>query len=167
MSLAPLDLENTSGALNQPKVIYAGDAYQGQPYIVVTEDGIILVGDANTVVNVGPEFGVLLSGKLSLSAMPDQIAIGGGYWRLNPLLTSCVPSMTWCFASRPHKYSAHARWLAPPLPRTRDGRPARSTRPVAEVTQVIAQLSNSGQHPFLHLGISYPAPWLPTINSGF
>jgi hypothetical protein len=154
MSLAPLDLENTSGALNQPKVIYAGDAYQGQPYIVVTEDGIILVGDANTVVNVGPEFGVLLSGKLSLSAMPDQIAIGGGYWRLNPLLTSCVPStgaitvvLTWCPASRPHKYSAHARWPAPPLPRTRDGRPARSTLPAAEVTQVIAQLSNSGQHP--------------------
>ena len=94
MSLAPLDLENTSGALNQPKVIYAGDAYQGQPYIVVTEDNIILVGDQNTVINVGPDFGVLLSGKLSLSAMPDQIAIGGGYWRLNPLLTSCVPSTT-------------------------------------------------------------------------
>ncbi len=54
MSLAPLDLENSSGALNQPKVIYAGDAYQGQPYIVVTEDNIILVGDANTVVRPGP-----------------------------------------------------------------------------------------------------------------
>lgn len=26
--------------------------------------------------------------------MPDQISIGGGYWRLNPLLLSCVPSTT-------------------------------------------------------------------------
>jgi len=89
-----LDLENSAGALDPSKVVYAGDAYHGQPYVVVTEDGIILVGDQNTVVNVGPDFGVLLSGKLSLSAMPDQISIGGGYWRLNPLLTSCVPSTT-------------------------------------------------------------------------
>lgn len=88
------DLENSQGALNQPKVIYAGDAYQAQPYLIVTEDEIILVGDHANVINVSPEFGVYLSGKLSLSAMPDQIAIGGGYWRLNPLLTSCVPSTT-------------------------------------------------------------------------
>ena len=26
--------------------------------------------------------------------MPDQISIGGGFWRLNPLLLSCVPSTT-------------------------------------------------------------------------
>lgn len=96
MSATPsvLDLENTGGALNQPKVLYAGDAYQGQPYVVVTEDGIILVGDKNNVINVSPEFGIMLAGKISLSAMPDQIAIGGGYWRLNPLLTSCVASTT-------------------------------------------------------------------------
>lgn len=94
MSLPPLDLENSSGDLNQPKVIYAGDAYQGQSYIVVTDEGIILVGDKNNVINISPDFGVLLAGKLSLSAMPDQISIGGGYWRFNPLLTSCVPSTT-------------------------------------------------------------------------
>lgn len=89
-----LDLENAAGSASQPKVIYAGDAYQGQPYLVITEDGIILVGDKNTAINVSSNFGVLLSGKLSFSAMPDQISIGGGYWRFNPLLTSCVPSTT-------------------------------------------------------------------------
>jgi hypothetical protein len=94
MSLAPLDLENAAGDLNQPKAIYAGDAYQGQPYIVVTDESIILVGDKNNVINITPEFGVMLAGKLSLSAMPDQIALGGGYWRFNPLLVSCVPSTT-------------------------------------------------------------------------
>jgi hypothetical protein len=96
MSATPLvlDLENAAGDLNQSKVVYAGDAFQSQPYIVVTQDQIILVGDKTNAINVSPEFGILLSGKLSLSAMPDQISIGGGYWRFNPLLTSCVPSTT-------------------------------------------------------------------------
>lgn len=94
MSVPVLDLENAAGSPNQPKVLYAGDSYQGQPYIVITEDQIIIVGDKNNAINVNPDFGVLLSGKLSLSAMPDQISIGGGYWRFNPLLTSCVPSTT-------------------------------------------------------------------------
>jgi hypothetical protein len=26
--------------------------------------------------------------------MPDQISIGGGFWRFNPMLLSCVPSTT-------------------------------------------------------------------------
>ncbi len=26
--------------------------------------------------------------------MPGQISIAGGYWRLNPMLLSCVPSTT-------------------------------------------------------------------------
>jgi hypothetical protein len=96
MASAPavFDLENTGDSLQQPKVIFAGDAYQGQPYLIVTEDEIILVGDKGNVINVSPEFGVYMAGKISLSAMPDQISIGGGYWRLNPLLTSCVPSTT-------------------------------------------------------------------------
>jgi hypothetical protein len=96
MSATPpvLDLENVAKALNQPKVLYAGDAYQGQPYLVISEDSIILVGDKNNVINVSADFGIMLAGKISLSAMPDQIAIGGGYWRLNPLLTSCVASTT-------------------------------------------------------------------------
>jgi hypothetical protein len=96
MSSTPLvlDLENAAGARNQPKVLFAGDAYQGQPYVYVDGDQIILVGDKTNVINVSPDFGVLLSGKISFSAMPDQIALGGGYFRFNPMLTSLVPSTT-------------------------------------------------------------------------
>ena len=36
----------------------------------------------------------MLSGQLSLSASPDQISFGGGYWRFNPLLLTCLPSTT-------------------------------------------------------------------------
>lgn len=94
MAAPIVDLENSAGHLNQPKIVYAGDAYQGQPYILVDGDQIILVGDKQTAVNVNPEFGVLLAGKISFSAMPDQIALGGGFFRLNPMLTSLVPSTT-------------------------------------------------------------------------
>jgi hypothetical protein len=88
------DVQNSSNAPLQPKVIYAGDVYKGQPCIVITEDEINIVGDSNNAIHLDPSFGVFLSGKLSLSAMPDQISIAGGYWRLNPLLISCVPSTT-------------------------------------------------------------------------
>lgn len=93
-SPAPLvqDLENSSKAPLQPKVIYAGDVYQGQPAVVVTQDEINLVGDQNNAIHLDPSYGILLSGKLSLSAMPDQISIGGGFWRFNPQLLSGVPS---------------------------------------------------------------------------
>ncbi len=75
-------------------MLYAGDVYQNQPCVVVTEDEINIVGGPDSAIHVDPQFGILLSGKTSLSAMPDQISIGGGYWRLNPMLLSCVPSTT-------------------------------------------------------------------------
>lgn len=94
MSTLVHDIENTSGVPLQPKVLYAGDVYQGQPCLVVSQDEINLVGDSNNAIHLDPDFGVLLSGKLSLSALPDEISIGGGYWTLNPMLLSCVPSTT-------------------------------------------------------------------------
>lgn len=96
MSGSPLthDLENKTSSALQPKALYAGDVYKGQPCLVVTETEVNLVGDSNNAIHLDPSFGILLSGKLSLSAMPDQISIGGGYWRLNPMLLSCVPSTT-------------------------------------------------------------------------
>ena len=97
MSSASLiyDLENQSGVYRkQPKMLYAGDHYEGQPTIAVTEDEVVIAGDSNNALRVDPDFGVLLSGQLSLSATPDQISFGGGYWRLNPLLLTCLPSTT-------------------------------------------------------------------------
>jgi hypothetical protein len=89
------DIQNTSGVPLQPKVLYAGDVYRSQPCIVVTQDEINIVGDTNNAIHLDPSFGITIAGdKLSLSALPDNISIGGGYWRLNPMLLSCVASTT-------------------------------------------------------------------------
>src|ERR1700720_2999102 len=80
----------------QTKVTYAGDTLASQPYIAVTQDSIHVsagVGKVNGL-TVSDQFGTTIGGKLSISMMPDQISIGGGYWRFNPLLLSCIPSTT-------------------------------------------------------------------------
>jgi hypothetical protein len=87
------DLENFLGRLT-PKAFFAGEAYNGQPSVVATQDEVVMAGDSATVVRVSPAFGVQLSGQISLTATPEQIAIGGGYWRFNPLLLTCLPSTT-------------------------------------------------------------------------
>jgi len=88
------DLDNNDNSL-QPKAIYAGDVWNGQPALIATADDIIMAADpTDAVIDLSSEFGVLISGKLSLSATPDDITIGGGYWKLNPLLTTCMPSTT-------------------------------------------------------------------------
>lgn len=80
----------------QPKIMYAGDEWKKQPYVAVTEAGInVSAGESKTNgIAVSEKFGTTIGGKISFSAMPDQISIGGGYWRLNPLLLSCIPSTT-------------------------------------------------------------------------
>lgn len=78
----------------QPKVIYAGDVFEGQPYIAVQEDSINLTPSKTVGIAMSDKFGVTLSGPISFSTMPDQILLGGGYWGLNPLLLSCIPSTT-------------------------------------------------------------------------
>jgi hypothetical protein len=86
------DMDNEAGVQNQPKSIYAGDIYGGQPSITTTDEGIFIAGSKTNVIQVTKEFGVHLTGDISLSANPNQIVIGGGYWSLNPLLLSCLPS---------------------------------------------------------------------------
>lgn len=87
------DLENQKQTYKKnPKSLYAGDQVDGQPQVIVTENEIVLSAGDTNVIRVDPEYGVLLSGQLSLSATPEQISFGGGYWRFNPLLLSCIPS---------------------------------------------------------------------------
>src|SRR6266404_6176656 len=99
MSNDPLiiDTENRQNPDSlQTKVTYAGDEWNSQPYVAVTEDSINLSAGAGKTngLAISDKFGTTIGGKLSLSMMPDQISIGGGYWRLNPLLLSCIPSTT-------------------------------------------------------------------------
>lgn len=89
------DLENRKDpSAKQPKIIYAGDQYDGQPFLIVSEEDIALVGDKKNVISVNPTFGVLLGGRVSISSLPDQTSYGGGFWRVNPLVLSTVPSTT-------------------------------------------------------------------------
>ena len=79
----------------QPKIIYAGDTYSDQPYIAVQGDTInVTASKTNACIALSDKFGITLGGQLSFSVMPDQISIGGGYWRFNPLLLSCLSSTT-------------------------------------------------------------------------
>ena len=91
-SARPLDLEGLIEQGLRQKVIYAGAEPTGQPYLIVTEDGIALVDDESNVISLNPDFGINLSGRIALACMPEQISIGGGYWRINPLVLSCIPS---------------------------------------------------------------------------
>lgn len=76
----------------QPKVLHAGDNYVGQPYLIITENSIIVCGDLNHGIVVTPDFGIGLVGPISLTTSPDQVSFCGGYWRINPMVLSCVGS---------------------------------------------------------------------------
>jgi hypothetical protein len=97
MSTSPLiidvDAQQKSTDL-QPKAIYAGDTYTDQPYIIAEGNAIHITASKTNSIDMSDKFGTTIGGILSLSMMPDQISIGGGYWRLNPLLLSCLPSTT-------------------------------------------------------------------------
>jgi hypothetical protein len=59
---------------------------------LVSEDGIQLVGNDKQVISVSDVFGIGLSGPISLSAMPDNVSFGGGYWRIDERVLSTLPS---------------------------------------------------------------------------
>ena len=86
------DVDNTSKSTNPPKVMYAGDIFSGQPNVAITDTGIFAAASKTQVLAITEAFGIHMTGDISLSAMPSQIYIGGGYWTLNPLLLSCLPS---------------------------------------------------------------------------
>ena len=76
------------------KYIHAGDHFQDQPHLYLDEQGASLVAGRKNVLAVDDTFGILLGGPVSISTMPDQISFAGGYYRLNPLTLSTVPSTT-------------------------------------------------------------------------
>src|SRR4051812_40878987 len=89
------DLEERSHGegQKQAKLFYAGDQYDKQALLAITEEDIALFADQTNGIAVDQKFGVLLSGSgIHLAAMPDQISIGGGYWRLDPRHLAAIPS---------------------------------------------------------------------------
>ena len=97
----PLDPEGLETNETTIKLLYAGTGSTGdaslgpgQSYILIKEDVLALVANQDNAISVSQDVGVTLTGPISLSAMPDQITIGGGYWKINPLVLSGLPSTT-------------------------------------------------------------------------
>jgi hypothetical protein len=89
----PIDQEaQTDTQKHSPQKLMAGEEFVGQPYLIITDEGLAMVADPKKVISISPEFGITLSGIISFSAMPEQISIGGGYWRFNPLNLTCIGS---------------------------------------------------------------------------
>src|SRR5438067_10275302 len=111
----PLDIEGMSELASElaPKIIHAGsnsagdpDLGFGQAYVAVREDLLTLAASLNNVLSVTSGFGITLSGPCSFSAMPDQISYGGGYYKINPLVLTLLPStnitpIPWLIPSTP------------------------------------------------------------------
>lgn len=76
----------------QPKIFHAGDRWQGQPFIYLNDGQVVIAGSLETGVSVDADFGVHLQGPLSFSDSPENISVAGGYWRINPLVLTCIGS---------------------------------------------------------------------------
>jgi hypothetical protein len=79
-----------------PRLLHSGDEWQGQPYLYL-DDTMAEIGAGTNDrhdkgIAVTSEFGTQITGPMSFSEMPEHISLGGGYWRLNPMLLTCIGS---------------------------------------------------------------------------
>lgn len=89
----------------QPKVLHAGDTWEGQPFLYLS-DGQTVLSAGESGVSVDADYGVHLQGPLSLSESPENISVAGGYWRINPMVLACLGSsaampVPWLVPSEP------------------------------------------------------------------
>lgn len=82
----------TNPGRKAPKTLHAGEAWDGQPYLCVTEDAAILSGQLGKGIITDDRFGTTIQGPLSLSEAPEYVSFGGGFWRVNPAVLSCIGS---------------------------------------------------------------------------
>ena len=95
----------------QPKLLHAGDEYVGQPYLLVTDQAVALIGTPNSGGVADAPFGIGLHGRLSITEAPDRVSFAGGYWRINPMVLSCIGSsaalpVPWLIPSTPELIKA-------------------------------------------------------------
>ncbi len=75
-----------------PRLFQAGDEDAGQPYLLLTGQDIRMSAGGVNGLSIDEQFGTTLQGPLSLSEAPENISFCGGYWRLNPMVTTGVAS---------------------------------------------------------------------------
>lgn len=76
----------------RPKMLFAGDEWVGQPYILLSDGQIVLAGSPDQGMILSPQFGATLQGKISMMTTPEQVSFGGGYWRINPQVLTSIGS---------------------------------------------------------------------------
>ena len=79
-----------------PRLLHSGDEWTGQPYVYCDDEGIeIAAGDSDRGdkgITVTSEFGTQITGPMSFAEMPQNMSFGCGYWRLNPMVLTCIGS---------------------------------------------------------------------------
>lgn len=85
-------LDLTNPGERSPKVIHAGPQWDGQPFVSVHEDHVVLAGSLDHGIISDPQFGTTIQGPISLSEMPEYISVAGGFWRVNPAVLSSIGS---------------------------------------------------------------------------
>ena len=77
-------------------LMHAGAKWTGQPYVFLDDEGVeIAAGDSDRPdrgISVSHKFGTQITGPMSFAEMPENISFGCGYWRLNPLVLTCIGS---------------------------------------------------------------------------
>ena len=82
----------SSNQEKSPKVIQAGEQWDGQPYVYVGERCIVLAGQLGKGIIIDGNYGTTIQGPISLSEMPEYVSFGGGFWRVNPAVLASIGS---------------------------------------------------------------------------
>lgn len=93
-------------AERSPKIIHAGPQWDGQPFLAVSEGCIVLGGSLDHGIISDPQFGTTIQGPISLSEMPENISVAGGFWRINPAVLAGIGSSA----------AMNVPWLVPDEP---------------------------------------------------
>jgi hypothetical protein len=77
-------------------LLQAGAECDGQPYLFMDDESVsIVAGESDRPdrgISVTHIFGTQITGPMSFAEMPENISFGCGYWRLNPLVLTCIGS---------------------------------------------------------------------------
>ncbi len=75
-----------------PKLIHAGSDWVGQPYIYTDQSSVAVRGNTGKGILVDNEFGISISGSLSIFESLENIHFAGGYFTVNPIQLEAIGS---------------------------------------------------------------------------
>jgi hypothetical protein len=75
-----------------PKLIHSGTDWVGQPYIYTDQSTVALRSKTGQGILVDNEFGISMSGQLSIFESLESVHFAGGYFTINPLQLEAIGS---------------------------------------------------------------------------